>query len=428
MAKARKVHIMGIGGSAASGIAQIAKAYGFVVSGCDRESDTPYLAKAKQAGIPTQIGHNVSHLTGVDIVAVSPALLYQNSTHPELLQAKQAGKLMTWQEFLGRYLHQEKIVVCVAGTHGKSTTTAMAGLVLEAAGLDPTVEVGATVPDWHNNIRTGLSPYFISEADEFNDNYLHYHPNFIILNNIEMDHPEYFKSEPRLLQSYQHFIDNLKPGGTLIYNADSPLIHHLKLPKQSHAYTLSDFPPSLHLGVPGNHNKSNALGVIKLAHLLTIPQSVTFDSLQSFSGIARRIELLGEKSGIRVYDDYANHPTAFAASISAVRELNPQSQIHVIIEPHTYARLRAVLPQLPSAVSQAASVIITKIYPSRESDPGDFSGADVALALHHPHARYLSEFSDVISHTITSSHSGDVILVMGSGDSYKLARQILASL
>jgi len=428
MAKAKKVHIMGIGGSAASGIAQIAQAQGFEVSGCDREADTPYLAKAAHAGIPIAVGHDPAHLQQADIVAVSPALIFQNPDHPEVQAARQSGKLMTWQEFLGRFLHARKFVICVAGTHGKSTTTAMAGLVLEAAGLDPTVEIGATVPAWHNNIRLGRSRYFISEADEFNDNFLHYHPDIIILNNIEMDHPEYFQTESRLLRSFQSFIDQLKPGGALIYNTDSPLIHKLSLPPNAISYSLADFPQSLKLGVPGYHNQSNALGILNLARLLNIPDDLTAQSLSSFTGIARRIEFLGEASGIKVYDDYANHPTAFAASIAGVAELNPGARILAVIEPHTYSRLRAVLSDLPKSVVQAAQVIVTRIFPSREADPGDFTGADIVSALHHPIAQYIPEFSDVVAYIENHKSDFDVILVMGSGNSHLLSRQILASL
>ncbi|TSC86394.1 MAG: Uncharacterized protein G01um101416_667 [Microgenomates group bacterium Gr01-1014_16] len=423
MAEPKKIHFMGIGGSGMSAVAQIAHAQDYEVSGCDLNTDTPYIDKIKKLDIPVFSGHSEKHLENIDILAVTPAVFYQNNSHPEPVEGSRKKIIMTWQEFMGNYLHKDKYLICVAGTHGKSTTTTLAGLLLEAAGLNPTVEVGATVPAWHSNVRIGISKYFISEADEFHDNFSTYKADVIILNNIEMDHPEYFHTIDRLLESFQKFIDNLKPGGTLIYNSDSPLIHKLKLPIKSIPYTLSEF--NYELSVPGNHNKSNALGVIKLAQLLQLDQSIVSKTLKSFSGIDRRIQLLGEKNGIKVYDDYANHPTAFAASISGVKELNPSSKIWAIIEPHTFSRLRAVLSDLPMSVSQADHIIISKIFASRETDPGDFTGADIASIAK---ARYIPEFANIISTLEVETRSGDVVLVMGSGDSYKLSRQILENL
>ena len=406
-----------------SAVAQIAHAQGYEVSGCDLNLDTPYIVKVKKLGIPIFSGHTEKHLENIDILAVTPAVFFQSTHNPELTTAKSQGILMTWQEFMGNYLHKNKFLICVAGTHGKSTTTTMAGLLLEAAGFDPTVEVGATVPAWHSNVRIGQSKYFISEADEFYDNFSSYKSDVIILNNIEMDHPEYFHTTDRLLQSFQKFIDHLKTGGTLIYNSDSPLIHKLKLPKNSIPYTLSEF--KLELNVPGNHNKSNAMGIVKLAQLLKLDQSVISNTLKNFTGIDRRIQFLGEKNGIKVYDDYANHPSSFAASISSIKELNPESRIWAIIEPHTFSRLRAVLPDLPASVSQADHVIVSKIFPSRETDPGNFTGADIAKVAG---GKYIPEFSDIVSTLRVESHPGDVILVMGSGDSYKLSLLILENL
>jgi UDP-N-acetylmuramate--alanine ligase len=219
---------------------------------------------------------------------------------------------MTWQEFMGKYLHKNKLLICVAGTHGKSTTTTMAGLLLEQAGLDPTVEVGATVPAWHSNVRLGKSEYFISEADEYYHNFQHYIPDIVILNNIELDHPEYFKTLDKVLEAFQRFIDNIKPGGTLIYNADSENIKKLKLPKHAIGYSLAEFPKDLKLGILGEHNKANAMGIIKLGKLLKIKDHVVYETLKNFSGIGRRLELLGDPKGIKVYDDYATQPWAYS--------------------------------------------------------------------------------------------------------------------
>ena len=427
----KHIHFMGIGGSGTSAVAQIASAQGYIVSGCDLQSSTPYLEKLNKQnpGITTFRGHDSSHLKGVDLLCVTPAVFYQNDHHPEVETARKQGILFTWQQFLGQYLHRDKYIISVAGTHGKSTTTALAGVLLEAAGLDPTVEVGATVNLWHNNVRIGKSRYFISEADEFYDNFSTYNSDVILLTLLEFDHPEYFGTLDNMLLSFQKFIDHLKPDGKVIYNADSPLTSSLKLPPSSVGYHLSDYnSESFPLTLPGNHNKSNALAVINLARHLNIPDVVITSVLSAFTGTGRRMELLGEKNNIKVYDDYANHPSSFSATISAVKQLYPKSRLWAIIEPHTYTRLRVMLSELPAAFSQADEVIVSKIFASREIDPGDFTGADISSALHHPHSQYIPKFSDIASFIKTEAKSGDIILVMGSGDSYQLSRQILASL
>lgn len=406
------VHFMGIGGSGMSSAAAIAQAYGFEVSGCDLKTG----------------GHDVKHLDGIDILAVTPAVFFQSAQHSELKTAQLQGIAMTWQEFMGKYLHKDKFLICVAGTHGKSTTTAMAGLLLQAADLNPTVEVGATVPAWKSNHLIGKSKYFVSEADEYYQNFLHYHPDIVILNNIEMDHPEYFQNIENILKTFQRFVDQIKSNGTLIYNTDSPLIHKLTLPKNSIAYSVKEFPKDVALKVPGVHNQTNAMGIIKLAKILKIDSKLVFSTLSTFSGIGRRMELIGEKNGVKVYDDYANHPTAFAATIAAIKEVNPQSKIWAIIEPHTFSRLRAVLSDLPASLKQADEVIFSHIFASREKDPGNFTSQDLVIASHHPHCRYTPEFTDIASYLKSHISAPDLILVMGSGNSNKLSRLILKEL
>lgn len=410
-----KVHFMGIGGSGMSAAAKIARAYGYEVSGCDLKTG----------------GHDAKHLDGVDILAVTPAVFFQSSQHSELKTAQRRGIVMTWQEFMGKYLHKDKQVICVAGAHGKSTTTALTGLLLEAAGLDPTVELGATVPAWNANFRIGRGKYFVSEADEYYHNFLNYHPQIIILTMIEMDHPEYFQTFDKILDAYKQFVKLLPPNGTLIYNSSdsgvSQLIKSLE-PKTYNLipYSIRDFPSDLTLLVLGNHNRENAAAIIKLAEVLKIDHELTNQVLTNFSGIGRRLELLGQKRGIYVYDDYANHPTSYAATLQALREKYPEKRIWAVIEPHTFSRPKATLPGYPAAFKLAHQVIISKIFASRETDPGDFTGQNIADSLKN--SLYIPEFPDIAAYLKLHSLPGDVILVMGSGDSSKLTNIILQEL
>jgi UDP-N-acetylmuramate--alanine ligase len=405
---------MGASGAGMTAVSEIARAAGFEVSGCDLKTG----------------GHDVAHLQNIDILAVTPAVFYQSAKHPELIEAQKKGIAMTWQEFMGKYLHRGKKVICIAGTHGKSTTTTMVGLVFELAGFDPTVEVGASVPVWHGHCRVGQGQYFVSEADEFYSNFLHYHPDIVILNNIELDHPEYFHTFDNLLLTYQKFLNNIKPGGVLIYHesVEKFLIFNFKFSVnfQKIKFSNNDFPKDLTLKIPGDHNKTNAAGVITLAKLLKIPESVYKKSLSEFGGIDRRLQELGTVNGITVVDDYANHPTAFAANIKALREKYSEKPIWAIIEPHTFSRLRAVLPELAPALKEADRVIVSKIFASRETDPGDFTGADIAAAV--PGALYISEFPDIVQYLRSKIHDQVIVLVMGSGNSDKLARDIFNNL
>jgi len=404
---------MGIAGSGMSAAAAIARSYGFEVSGCDLKTG----------------GHDVSHLKDVAILAVTPAAFFQSAHHPELVAGQKRGLVMTWQAFMGKYLHKDKKVICVAGAHGKSTTTALTGLLLESAGLDPTVELGATIPAWNANFRIGKGEYFVSEADEYYHNFLNYHPQIIILTMIEMDHPEYFGTFDKVLDAYKQFVELLPPDGTLIYNSSDPGIQKLLGLLEPKAYnlipySLADFPQNLKLQIPGVHNRLNATAIVKLAQLLKIDPLPT---LTSFTGIGRRLELLGEKHGIKVFDDYANHPTSYSATLQAVKEKYSDSRIWAVIEPHTFSRPKATLPDYPQAFTNAHQVIISKIFASRETDPGDFSGSDIAAAL-APKAKYIPEFPAISQYLISNIQSPDIILVMGSGDSSTLAHLILENL
>lgn len=425
----KRVHFIGIGGSGVSAVAQLAHAQGFKVSGCDLNTNTSYISKvASLGGIKIFPGHDIAHLKQADIVAVSPAVFFQSSNHPEIVEAILQKKLIKWQEFLGKYLHKNKFVICIAGTHGKSTTTAMVGHLLENAHLDPTVELGATDLSWQNNIRIGHGKYFISEADEFHDNFSNFRPDILILNNIELDHPEYFHTLENTISTFAKFLSNIKPNGVLIYNSQSLSVKKLieKIPKPHFSlipFSPEEFPREFSLGIPGKHNLANAQGVITLSKCLKIPDKILYSTLANFKGLSRRIELIGEKNGIKIYDDYANHPTAIAASIETVKNLYPAKRLLVVIEPHTVSRLRATLDLLPPAVQKADRVIISEIFTSRETADPAFTGRHIAKSI--PNAKFIAQFDDIVNYLKLNITDIDIILVMGSGNSHILAKNIL---
>jgi UDP-N-acetylmuramate--alanine ligase len=388
--KIRKIHFMGVGGSGIAGVANLAKRMGYRVSGCDLKTG----------------GHDIVHLKNVDLVVVTPAVFYQSGKHPEVVEAKKRGILMTWQEFLGKYLHKGKKVICVAGTHGKSTITAMAGKLLQDAGFDPLVVVGAKVPEWGSSFRFGQGKYFVTEADEFYDNFLHYRPEIVILNNIEFDHPDYFKSEAEVKKSFRKFIKRLKGKKILITQKDS--LHK-----------------RFNLKIFGEHNQKNANMVYLLGKKLGISDEKIISSIESFTGIERRMQLIGEKRGIKVFDDYAHHPTAIAATLAGLRERYPKNRIWAIIEPHGFVRTHALLAKYKGVFKHADKVIIGPIFKARDAKTLGMNPEKIAKSSGHPEAIGVNSFAQIVKIIKKEIKTGDVILVMGAGKSNLWARNIL---
>jgi UDP-N-acetylmuramate--alanine ligase len=464
----KHIHLMGVGGSGMSAVAAIAKHQGYKISGCDLQKDTPYMKNIRDLDIPVFIGHSFKHINNADILAVTPAVLYQNKDHPEIAAARKNKEIVTWQKVLGKYLHRGKEVICITGTHGKSTTTAMAALLFETAKKDPSVVIGAKVTEWGANYRLGEGKIFITEADEFFDNFLNYNPQVVILNNIELDHPDFFKSEEHVLRSFTKFIKKLKGKKILIVNQDSegnrklfdilgreflstikvygytfqvnPLLdvsksmraRILKIAKNYTTFSVDSSFLKLHnhfrLKIPGEHNVANALGVIILAKLYKIETGVIEKSLSSYSGIGRRLELIGTKRGIKVYDDYAHHPTAVFVTIEALRQQFPKQRIWVIMEPHSYSRTKALLGRYKRAFDHADVVVIGPIFKARDSKTFGVSGQSIVDVAEHGDARYIGDLNEIIKLVKKSVKKEDVIVAMGAGESYKWARKIFSSI
>ena len=427
------VHFMGIGGSALAGVAILAQKHGFKVSGCDLAKETAYSQTLSKIGLKPFFGHNVDHLKDVDIVAVSAAVYPVKKPHPEVIEAKKRKILISWQEFLGRYLQKDKTVVAVAGTHGKSTVTAMVGLMMTEGGLDPTVEAGAIVPQWGATARFGYSKYFVCEADEFNNNFLNYSPGIIIINNLEMDHPEFFNNFDEFLEAFVKFIRKIKKPKVLIINKKNhgvqKLLNKIKPWLKKEKIKVVDFYQGeiFKLIIPGNHNVVNARGVIACGQELKIDFDKIKKSLSNFKGISRRFDLIGESQGIKVYEDYAVHPTAVAATLQAAKNKYPRQKIWAVFEPHQYSRLKLFLNDLAKALKLADQIIITAIYPGREENDHSIKAEDLVRMIGKK-AQYLEAFNEIAQEIKNKARKREIIIVFGAGKSHQLARQILEKL
>jgi len=389
---------MGIGGSGMAGISFLASKMGYEVTGCDLEESTAYSNKFSH-------GHSPDHLKNLDLLVVTPAVYFQKIKNPELVLGEKKGIVLTWQEFLGKYLHQGKKVICIAGTHGKSTTTAMVGKLLEDAEFDPLVNLGANYKDWKGGARYGKGDYFVTEADEFYDNFLNYHPEIIILNNIEFDHPDYFKNEKQMQESYKKFLGNLVGKKILITQKDSLNI-------------------KFNLKIFGEHNQQNANMAYLLGKKLGIKEEVIIKSLESFPGIERRMELISGDNQIKVYDDYAHHPTAIKATLDAIREKYPKERIWVVYEAHSYSRTKALLTKYKGVFDSADKVVIGPIFKARDSQDFGISEESIKKASEHEATKCFIQTSDMFKYLKESLQSGDIVLVMGAGKSYLWAREI----
>ena len=472
----KKVHFLGIGGSGTSAAAALAQAQGFKVNGCDLEPSNEFTTKFQ----PNQLikGHSPDHLGGhpkdvlarhpqvsiqihpkgvhanIDILAVTPAIFSLDPNNPELVQAKKLGiPILTWQQFLGEYLTKNKFVIAVCGTHGKTTTTAIIAQMLEDAGLDPTVELGAINPRWGTNYRTQRQKgddrqYFVIEADEFNDNFLHLKPDIVVVTNIEMDHPEYFKDFKAVKDSFKKFL--LQTKSTIVANLLDPGISEvlksiMKTPKGQKYHDRNNFVQYLDysknelnfpLQIPGEFNKLNTQAALRVGLLLKINPTIIKKSLSNYTGVGRRFEYIGEYKKAKVYSDFGHHPTEIKVTMQAARQKFPQNRIILIYEPHMFSRTKVLfddfvkvfkeLTARPAKLQRSGvdKIIITDIYPSREVDTGLVNSQQLVEAVGYDTLVYHSK-NQLLPMLKKHIQNGDIVFFMGAGDIDKYARKLL---
>lgn len=423
-----KVHFLGIGGSGASGAAAIAEAQGFEVTGCDLQPQNEFTTLFK----PDQLlaGHDPVHLENVDILAVTPAIFSLDSNNPELLAAKEKNiPVLTWQQFLGEYLTRDKFVIAVCGTHGKTTTTAMIAGLLEDAGLDPTVLLGAIIPKWKTNYRIGKSKYFVVEADEFNDNFLPTKADITVVTNIEMDHPEYFKDFEAVKESFKKFM--IQTRQTVLANLTDPgAAEVVKVAMKESGIQYLDYSRNelgVDLQIPGEFNRLNARATMQVGLLLGIDPEVIRKSLAGFTGAGRRFEYIGEYKMAKVYSDFGHHPTEIAKTMEAVREKFPKERVLLIYQPHMFSRTKALFDDFVKVFQHipADQTFILDIYPSREVDTGLVTSKQLVDSINKPAISYLGSVTTALEKIKPEIQKGDVVFFMSAGDTDKLAKELV---
>ena len=443
----KKVHMMAIGGAGMSIMAAVMAQMGYRISGCDIRPGA-VTDKLRELGIEVFEGHDPSHVAGTDLVIYSAAIKEDN---PELIAAREAGiEVISRARMLGR-LMADKSGIAVAGTHGKTTTTSMVGLLLVEAGLDPTVLTADGDLDIHGNARLGKSGLFLTEACEAFKSFHELHPQIAVVANIEAEHLDCYHSIEGVMGGFRQFLSQIKKGGLAVVCSDCPnaravipsigervVTYGLTEDADYRAYNLdvSTKTPSFEvaargrhleefrLQVPGQHNVLNALAAIAVANELGLDPEVMKEALWKFRGAARRFEELGTAKGVTVIDDYAHHPTEVKATLAAARAWGRRTI--AIFQPHLYSRTEFFANDFAKALSAADQVIITDIYAAREQPMPGVSGKMIADRI--PHAQFIPDKEKIAGELIPNLQSGDLVVVMGAGDIRATAEEILERL
>jgi UDP-N-acetylmuramate--alanine ligase len=460
--RGERIHVIGIAGSGAAGVALLAHLDGARVDGCDIDTPSPYTPPLAGAGIRIISGHDPAHLDGVERVAITPALRAHPDL-PELVAANERGlPVQPWQALLGEMMSAPgRVGLAVTGTHGKSTTTALLGHLLIAAGMDPTVEVGAFMPDWGASVRPGGGAPFVVEADEFGDNFLHYHPAGAIVTNVEMDHPDYFADRDAVLDSMQRFVRGMAEspalqGRLLLTTAADRGAQDLLARLGGWEGRIVRYGPGgeveaedvtygpagtkfrllghdFESPLAGAHNVLNATAALVMATELGAAPGVLAAGLRTFPGAGRRMELIADTAGVIVYDDYGHHPTEVRAALAGARQKVGDRRLWAVFEPHMYSRTALLLDEFATAFTDADEVVIADIFASRDTDEAlrATSAEALADAIERVSAVPAIAAGDVdAAATYVAEHlrAGDAVLVMGAGKSYRIARSLAAAL
>jgi len=449
---ARKIHIIGIGGIGVSALAKLLARRGITITGSDL-IESSVTKDLEFDGQRIFIGHTAENVpSDCDLIIYSPAVPENNS---ERVAARERGlPELSYPEALGE-LTKEFRTIAVAGTNGKSTTTAMLGLILEEAGFDPTVIVGTKVPTFkHGNMREGKGgSWLVVEACEYREHFLNLHPEFAVITNIEEDHFDYFRDLDHIREAFQKFVDKVPEIGRVIFNADDLTCHSLVyknsvsfgehngeyravnrisgLGQQTFELWLDDS----HLGdivlqVPGQFNVMNAMAAAVTALVIGVPFGAIQVGLEKFFGVWRRFERVGNFRGAEVFSDYGHHPTAIKATLEAAREFFPGRRIVLCFQPHQHERAKSMFNDFVEALSGADVLILPEIFEvAGRTEDTDVSSNDLVMAIKEKFPTkevvFASNLSAAEQLLNTVIQENDVLIVQGAGDVDNLARRIV---
>jgi UDP-N-acetylmuramate--alanine ligase len=453
------VHLVGIGGSGLSAIATLLIESGVVVSGSDALASA-MTDTLQQRGATVHIGHRAENVDGADVVLVSSAV---NEDNPEVQAARAAGiPVKKRAEFLGEWM-EGRTGICVAGTHGKSTTTALIAYMLLRANQDPSFIVGAIMTDLDANAHFGKGEAFVVEADEYDGMFLGLKPRIAVITNAEHDHPDCYPTPESYREAFTQFVNLLPSDGLLIACRDDKgakeigvaaeqagkkvLWYGLKNGAEWKAeniqansaggndYVVTRNGATIGLArsrLPGLHNVSNSVAAFAAAEAMGIDFNTARTALADFQGLGRRFEVKGEINGVTVIDDYAHHPTEIRATLAAARRRYNGRTLWAMFQPHTFSRTRQLLTEFAGSFSDADHVLVTDIYRSRESYDESVSAKQIVAAMRsqfdHPDARYVPALDGAVETLLAELQPGDVLMTLGAGDGNLVGEKVLEAL
>lgn len=450
----RRVHLVGIGGMHMSAIASILLSRGVTVTGSDI-APSRFTARLEQEGATVYEGHDAAHLGDPDLVVATVAA---KETNPEILAARDRNIPLVIRAEMVAALMQGRTAVCVAGTHGKTTTSSLLAFALRAAGRDPTYLLGGDAVDLGRNAAPGDGPEIVVEADEYAEAFLHYQPDVAVVTNLEIDHLDYYHTEERLIAAFAAFMARVRPEGTLITGVDSERLRGLvekngrtKRPQigaRVQTYALdreADWTARIErtgaeqtfsvscAGSPfgafttplaGRHNVSNCLGAIAALHALGVGLGGMQGAIAGFHGARRRFELVGDVNGVRVMDDYAHHPTEVAVNIAAARDRFPGRRLVIVFQPHTFSRTSYLLDEFRTCFAGADLLLLLQTYAARETAAAGLDAEQLADAI-SPRPVVANDQDEAVAWLQANTAPGDVVMTMGAGSVDGVGRAFL---
>jgi UDP-N-acetylmuramate--alanine ligase len=453
-----RVHLVGIGGAGMSGIARILLDRGMAVSGSDAK-ESPTLITLRAQGAHVAVGQAAENLDllegGPTAVVVSSAIKAEN---PELVEARSRGLTVLHRSEALAALMAGHRVACVAGTHGKTSTTSMLTVALQHCRLDPSFAIGGDLNESGANAHHGAGGIFVAEADESDGSFLAFSPSVAVVTNVEADHLDHHGTVEAYNAVFESFVDRLVPGGVLVACVDDPGSAALALLAESRGVrvrrygraaadvTMTSYEPvdggglasilldgspvEVRVAVPGEHMALNALGAVIAGLELGAPLSGLLEGIAGFGGVRRRFEFKGRAGGVRVYDDYAHHPTEVAAQLQAARPAAQGGKLIVIFQPHLYSRTRMFATEFGKALGLADEVVVLDVYGAREQPEPGVTGRIIAEAVPLPatQVRFEPSFEKVPALVAGLATEGDLVLTMGAGDVTMLGAELIAAL
>jgi UDP-N-acetylmuramate--alanine ligase len=446
-----RVHLVGIGGAGMSGIARVLLARGTTVSGSDAK-DSVALASLRALGAEVHVGHDAAHVQGADVVVVSTAI---RETNPELAAARLIGiPVQRRAEALAELLVGYR-AVAVAGTHGKTSTTSMLTVAAQHCGVDPSFAIGGDLNEAGSNAHHGSGDLFVVEADESDGSFLVYAPHAAIVTNVEPDHLDHHGTAEAYEQVFRDFVDTVT--GFVVTSADDAGARALASYARGrglevHTYGTAEDADlrmlelvatggsssyaavlrgrrlgTVLLPVAGEHMARNSAAALLAGVQLGLPDVQLIEGLGGFSGVRRRMELKGSAAGIRVYDDYAHHPTEVRAQLEAARGMTGGGRLVAVFQPHLYSRTATFADAFGAALALADEVVVMDVYGAREDPVPGVTGALVAAAVQLPadHVLFEPSWTAVPAAVVSRAVAGDLVLTLGAGDVTQIGPEVL---